>query len=60
MTVADNQIDRAITASTIKNVSMAYVPRDKNDCAYSSPRGCSELLTIDNKCRGLSAFTGAA
>jgi hypothetical protein len=43
-------------ASAIKNVSMTYVPRDnlivENDCAYSSRRGCSKLLTIDNKCRG--------
>jgi hypothetical protein len=44
--------DRGITASAIKNVSMTYVPRDMSLCLFLSRRGCSKLLTIDNKCRG--------
>jgi hypothetical protein len=41
-------------ASAIKNVSMTYVPRDMSLlCLFLSRRGCSKLLTIDNKCRGL-------
>jgi hypothetical protein len=46
--------DRAITASTIKNVSMTYVPRDMSLCLFLSRRGCSKLLTIDNKWRGFT------
>jgi hypothetical protein len=44
--------DRSITASAIKNVSMTYVPRDMSLCLFLSRRGCSKLLTIDNKCGG--------
>jgi len=45
-------LDRGITASAIKNVSMTYVPRDMSLCLFLSRSGCSKLLTIDNKCRG--------
>jgi len=45
-------LDRGITASAIKNVSMTYVPRDMSLCLFLSRSGCPKLLTIDNKCRG--------
>ena len=44
-------LDRGITASAIKNVSMTYVPRDMSLCLFLSRSGCPKLLTIDNKCR---------
>jgi hypothetical protein len=40
----------ALSASAIKNVSMTYGPRDMPLCLFLSRRGCSKLLTIDNKC----------
>jgi hypothetical protein len=42
----------ATTASAIKNVSMTYVPTGMSLCLFLSRRGCSKLLTIDNKCGG--------